>query len=339
MKNNLRVGIFGGSFNPVHLGHINSALTVTRKLKLDKLFIVPAHESPLKVFVEGPTPEQRLEMVKVGFLGESDKFAIDDQEIRRKGPSYTITTLQNYLKDYSPEQLYLILGADHLPSFPRWKEYQKILESCNLVFTSRPGADLPLDKDDFPAELRPYIDVFEKGFAQLTTGRYIEFVQLEDMEVSATEARKKLRTNQSVQKLISGPVERFIRDEGLYAPLDNKIGDFADFTQFCIKSLDERKALNIRAFDLRNSQSPSEYAIVVSGTSTRHASSLAENLIRAVREEYGTLPIGIEGIQDGRWVLLDYGSLIVHLFYDYVRNEYRLEELWKNAPELETPKS
>jgi nicotinate-nucleotide adenylyltransferase len=329
MSKNERIGIFGGTFNPVHLGHINSALTVSRKLKLDTLFIVPAHENPLKRFVEGPTAEQRLEMVRIGFEGESDKFQVDDQEIRRPGPSFTIETIRNYLKSYAPEQLYLVLGADHLYTLHRWKEFDKILESCNVVFTSRPGSDLPRSVDEFPDELKPFIDMFEKGFVQLKTGRYIEFVQLEDMPISASDVRKKIRTGQNVHKLISTPVEGFIREHQLYGPLQAKIGDFQEFSKFCEKALDARKALNIQSYDLRKISAPSEFAIITSGTSTRHASSLAENLIRDVKEEFGVLPQGLEGLGEGRWVLIDYGALIVHVFYDYVRTEYKLEELWR----------
>lgn len=325
-----RIGIFGGTFNPVHLGHINSAHTVFRRLKLDRLFIVPAHENPLKMFVEGPSPEQRLEMAKVAFLIESEGFSVDDQEILRSGPSYTITTVLNYRKRYPAEAIYLILGADHLHTLERWKDFDRLVRECNLVFTSRPGSELPRDVESFPARIAAEIEMFEKGFAQLKSGRYIEFVQLEDQDVSASEVRKRIRTGQKVSNLIPGSVEDYIHTHGLYGPIGAKIGDFEKFTEFCRNKLDERKAVNVAKYDLRTRSAPSEFAVVASGTSTRHASSLAENLIRDTRNEYGVLPQGIEGLSEGRWVLLDYGSLIVHVFYDYVRNEYQLEELWRS---------
>ena len=89
-----------------------------------------------------------------------------------------------------------------------------------------------------------------------------------------------------------------------------------------------------KRFDLRKLSAPSEFSLICSGTSTRQTVALAESLVRFVKEEYGVLPISFEGAEEGRWVLVDYGALIVHVFYDYVRNEYRLEELWKQGIDL-----
>lgn len=86
---------------------------------------------------------------------------------------------------------------------------------------------------------------------------------------------------------------------------------------------------------MRNLVSPTEFSLIASGTSTRHAVSLAENLIQAVKEEYGAYPQSLEGITEGRWVLVDYGSLIVHVFYDFARQEYQLEQLWKEGKEVQ----
>lgn len=79
---------------------------------------------------------------------------------------------------------------------------------------------------------------------------------------------------------------------------------------------------------------PSEFTLVASGTSTRHAASLAENLVTAVKDEFHLHPQSVEGLDEGRWVVVDYGSLIVHIFYDFVRQEYNLEGLWKMAKDL-----
>ena len=79
---------------------------------------------------------------------------------------------------------------------------------------------------------------------------------------------------------------------------------------------------------------PSEFVVIASGTSTRHAAAMAENVVMAVKEEYNVLPQSVEGIDEGRWVLVDYGSLIVHIFYDFVRQEYSLENLWREGKDL-----
>ena len=112
------------------------------------------------------------------------------------------------------------------------------------------------------------------------------------------------------------------------------MGDYEKFTHFCAEFLNSKKAINTRAFDLRDLVAPTEFSLIASGTSTRHAASLAENLIQAVKEEYGVYPQSLEGLGEGRWVLVDYGSLIVHVFYDFARQEYQLEQLWKQGKEL-----
>lgn len=330
-----RVGIFGGTFNPVHLGHLNSVETVLRKQDLEQIFVVPARENPLKQWVDSPSPEQRLQMVQISFEKMAPQVQVDDQEIRRGGPSYTIDTLQAYAEKFPPENLYLIIGADQLHEFDQWKKFDLILDLANLLVTTRPGSELPRSTEELPKGLQDLVALFDRNFIQLKSGRFIEFVRLDDMNISATDIRKRLRTGRNVSKMLSVPVEEFIRSHDLYGPLGPKIGDYEKFTVFCSEVMFGKKGINVRAFDLRKMDAPSEFAVVASGTSTRHTSALAENVMRAVKEEYGVLPQSIEGLSEGRWVLLDYGALIVHLFYDYVRQEYLLEDLWKAGIDMQ----
>ncbi|MCB0413054.1 MAG: ribosome silencing factor, partial [Bdellovibrionales bacterium] len=97
----------------------------------------------------------------------------------------------------------------------------------------------------------------------------------------------------------------------------------------------DRKAARIKGFDLRELDTISEYSIIASGTSTRHAVALSEIIIENVKEEFGVYPYAVEGQSEGRWIVLDYGSLMIHLFYDHAREAYNLEDLWKKSLELE----
>lgn len=331
----MRVGIFGGSFNPPHLGHLNLMSSVQKKAGLEKVFVIPTYENPLKHPVEGPTPEQRLELVKVAISQYGEQFVVDDQEIRRKGVSFTIDTIRNYRKDYAAEDLFFIVGADSFETFPEWKNFKNILEESNLIVATRPGHQLPQSIDELPSALQPLVAEFDLNYIELTTGRNIQFMTLKDVDVSATDLRKRLRTGRSLEKYLPLGVENHVREHKYYQPLGHKIADYADFTKFVANVLFDRKGIMVRAFDLRSVSAPSEYAIVTSGTSSRHASSLAENVIQQVKEEYGVLPLSIEGMDEGRWVLLDYGSLIVHTFYDFVRQEYNLEKLWGNETDMQ----
>jgi nicotinate-nucleotide adenylyltransferase len=129
-------------------------------------------------------------------------------------------------------------------------------------------------------------------------------------------------------------VEEYIKSKGFYGPIGPRIGDGESFARFCAEALFAKKGLQVRAYDLRELTSPSEYALIASGTSTRHTVALAEAVQKAVKDEFNVFPQSVEGVSEGRWVLLDYGVMIVHIFYDFVRQEYRLEELWREGRDL-----
>jgi nicotinate-nucleotide adenylyltransferase len=329
-----RIGIFGGTFNPLHMGHLNCISTVHTRLHLDKVIVVPAAQNPKKPVVEGPTSEQRLEMLKIG-VSDYAYVDVDDQELKRGGMSYTIDTIRSYREQVAAENLYLIVGLDQFEEFDTWKDYEQILELANLIVVTRPNHSLPFTEDDMPAGLKKLVAVFDRQFVALTTGRSIEFLRLQDVDVSSSDVRKRLRTGRNVDRHITIEVEDYVRQHNLYGPLGPRIGDFEKFTNFCAQALFARKAINVRGFDLRAIESPTEFTLIASGTSTRHTSSLAEAVAKAVKEEFNVFPQSLEGIGEGRWVVLDYGSLIVHVFYDFVRQEYRLEDLWRHGRDLQ----
>ncbi len=329
-----RVGLFGGSFDPIHQGHLNSLNFVFEKAGLDVIKVIPAFKSPLKPAVEGPTPEQRLEMVKLALKGYEDRFIIDDQEIRRGGVSFTIETLKEIEKQYPESDLYLIIGLDKFFELNKWKNYKEILSMTHLIITSRPRFDFPINKDELPSWLKPDVSDFEFGFMTLQSGKSIQFLQLSDVDISATQLRKKVRVGQSLDRYLNLDVEKYIKHNNLYGSAQVKIKSYEDFTRYCANLLFDKKGINVRAFDLRELDALTEYALICSGTSTRHVTAISHHVIDFVKDEFGVLPYNIEGLGEGRWVVLDYGSLMVHLFYDYVRLAYRLEDLWTGGIDM-----
>jgi nicotinate-nucleotide adenylyltransferase len=329
-----RVGVFGGTFSPLHLGHLACVRTVRSRLNLDRIHVIPAAQNPRKARTEGPSDQERLEMCRIGFEGEGEHVVVDDREIRRGGLSYTATTLESFMHEVAPENLYLIIGMDQFDDFDRWHRIDRILELANVVVVSRPGHVLPVSLVDFPEGLREHLDDFDHGFGQFRSGRTLEFVRMPDVDVSASELRKRLRTGRSVEKYMTIEVEEYIKSKGFYGPIGPRIGDGESFARFCAEALFAKKGLQVRAYDLRELTSPSEYALIASGTSTRHTVALAEAVQKAVKDEFNVFPQSVEGVSEGRWVLLDYGVMIVHIFYDFVRQEYRLEELWREGRDL-----
>lgn len=316
------------------MGHLNAVQTVAKKAGLGKVHIVPAAQNPLKTPVEGPTPEQRVELTRLAFSQYGDTYFVDDQEIARGGMSYTVDTVMNLRKQYDANDLYLIVGADKFEELSQWKDYQKILSEANLIVTTRPGYDMPESLEDMPGFLKPMVSDFDFNFIELNTGRNIQFITLRDIEISSSELRKWLRSGKPVEKYLPLAVESYIKEHKLYRNLGDRIGDYDKFTRFCADVLFSKKGINVRGFDLTQISAPSEYTLIASGTSTRHAAAMAENIVLAVKEEYNVHPQSVEGIDEGRWVLVDYGSLIVHIFYDFVRQEYNLENLWREGKDL-----
>lgn len=330
----MKIGIFGGSFNPPHNGHVNSLVTVQKKMGFDKIHITPNNQNPLKIPTEQPQAEHRLEMCRQAFSTYGPAFYIDDLEIKRGGKSYTIDTILELRKQYEAKDLYLIIGADNFEDLSSWKDYKKILKEINIVVTTRPGYDIPENENDFPDYLTGLIGESDFGAVELTTGRSIEFLTLDDLDISSSELRKKLRVGRPVEKFLPLSVESYIKNNKLYKSTNEKVSDYKKFTEFCAQVLFDKKAIAVKAFDLQNLGATTDFTLIASGTSTRHASALAENLTMAVKEEFNLLPQGVEGSDEGRWVVVDYGALIIHLFYDFVRQEYQLEELWTDGKEL-----
>lgn len=330
----MRIGIFGGSFNPPHIGHLNSLLTVTRKAGLDKIIVMPSHQSPLKVPVEGPSVEERLLLIENAVATLGTKYEVSDLEVKRGGKSYTIETVNELKKQHPKDEFFLIIGMDQFEQFSNWKSPKKILTEVNVIVTSRPGYHFPDSVDEIPEVIAEEILERDFNFIELKTGKNIQFIKLEDVDISSSQLRKWLRSGRSVSKYIPLNIESLIKEKNLYPASKEKIKDYKNFAEFCAKALEDKKAINLKALDLRAVEAPTEFAIITSGTSTKHASGLGEGLLRTVKDEFNLLPLSVEGIDDGRWVVIDYGSLMIHIFYDFVRQEYALEKLWKDAKEI-----
>ena len=328
-------GVFGGTFNPFHNGHLSSILQVAKAANLEKVVVVPSNQNPNKAPIEGPTAEQRLEIVRLGTRQHEDLIEVSELEISRGGKSYTWDTILQLKKSLSANvDLALIVGLDVFYGFDQWHEAGKILSSVNLIVTSRPGFSFPTSIEELPVRIREQVDEFNFEELQLKNGRRLRFVRIEDVEVSATEIRRRARAGYSLAKFVSPQVEDYISSHKVYGTLQKKIDNFEKFTRFCGQILFDKKGIQVRGFDLQGTNGFTDFSLIASGSSTRHAASLGESVMKAVKDEYGVYPLSLEGLSEGRWVLLDYGALVVHIFYDYVRQEYRLEELWKAGADM-----
>lgn len=192
-----RIGIFGGTFNPPHIGHIAAARQVVAALDLGKLLMIPTNIPPHKKLPEGSaTPEQRFEMVQIAAGGIPMAEACDI-EIRREGASYTADTVAELKKQYPNATLWLMIGTDMLDTFDKWYCPEKILSVCRLAAVARGDEDR---------------DLIERKAQELRAklGAEIDIVYNEVVEGSSTEFRS------GNARLVSSDILRYIRRHGLY---------------------------------------------------------------------------------------------------------------------------
>jgi nicotinate-nucleotide adenylyltransferase len=133
-----RIGLFGGSFDPVHLGHLLVAQAACEEIQLDRLFFILAAQSPFKPTSQPAPPEVRLRMLRLALAGKSH-YEIDDQEIRRGGVSFTIDTARSYRERFPNAEMFYLIGADHVPTLPKWREAEELARLVQFVVIPRPG--------------------------------------------------------------------------------------------------------------------------------------------------------------------------------------------------------
>jgi nicotinate-nucleotide adenylyltransferase len=190
----VRLGIYGGSFDPPHVGHLLTASDAFEALDLDRLVWVPAAVQPLKAGQALATPAQRLEMVRL-LLEDDPRFEVDPVEIDRDGLSFTVDTVAAYAERYPNAERFLLVGADVLTSFDRWREPERIRQLATLAVLER-AVEGPMDGPPFG-----------DGLLRLATRR---------VDVSSTEIRARLRDGRSIHGFVPASVERFITTERLY---------------------------------------------------------------------------------------------------------------------------
>lgn len=187
------IGIFGGSFDPVHLAHLLVAQAVREELGLERLFLVPAAQSPFKPDRQ-PTPAaERVRLLRLALAGKS-WCEVDEQELGRGGTSYTIDTVRDYARRFPEAERYYLIGADHLPQLTKWRAADELAQLVEFVAIPRPGQQVM----PFPAPFR---------------GRWLAGFPL---AVSSSEIRARVKAGLAIDHLVPGPVMEAIRNNRLY---------------------------------------------------------------------------------------------------------------------------
>lgn len=308
-----------------------------QSFKFDEMWIIPAFQNPLKLQIQVPSVDSRISLLEIGLRTidpNLEKIKILDIEARDTKPSFTIQTLTDLTKQHPECEFYLCIGADQFSVFDQWSKFKDILKISNLIITSRPGFELPKNKQESPEWLKSSIKQFKNKIVSLNTGTKIFFFNLNDIEVSSSDIRRRIRRGENISHLTPGSVADKIEANKIYDFDKTLVSNYQDFTQFCSEVVKEKGGISVNAYDVRKMVQPSEFTLVASGTSTRHTKALAEHVIKEAKEKYGIKPQNTEGMQEGRWVIVDFGPLLIHLFYDFVRSEYHIEGLWTQGIKL-----
>jgi len=190
----MKLGIFGGSFDPVHLGHLLVAQAAMEELGLDRLFFIPAAQSPFKPESKPAPDSVRLQLLRLALAGKSN-FEVDDQEIRRGGISYTVDTLRVYAGRFPKAKLFYLIGADNAAKLTAWREPAELARLAEFGAIPRSGGPAAV----FPA---PFRGRMLRGFP---------------FEVSSSEIRARVKAGLPIENLVPAVVAEAIRNGPLYA--------------------------------------------------------------------------------------------------------------------------
>ncbi len=200
----MRIGVFGGTFNPVHKGHKMLAEKIKDRAKLDRIIIMPTFTPPHKEGNDLVSGEHRMEMCRLTF--SEDYYSVSDLELERQGKSYTVDTLSTLKEIYPEDEFFLIIGSDMLLSFHEWRRYEDIISMATLCVASR------LDSISFE-DLSRYAS---ENLGLDSSKDEIILADIEPFECSSTEIREKFRSGENISKLLSDAVYDYIRLNLLY---------------------------------------------------------------------------------------------------------------------------
>lgn len=207
------IGILGGTFDPIHYGHLRTALDVQQHLSLDEVRFIPCGE-PAHRNTPIAEPLQRLAMVRAAIAGQ-EGFTVDDRELRRDGPSYMVDTLISLKQDFKKESLCLILGMDAFNGLEQWHQWKQIFELANIVVMKRPAetGQVEINKKLLSQLKNRIVDI--ATFQQKQNGR-ICFVSVTQLDISSTMIRQHWQQGKDIKLLLPDAVLTLIRQQNIY---------------------------------------------------------------------------------------------------------------------------
>ncbi|NLC53300.1 MAG: nicotinate (nicotinamide) nucleotide adenylyltransferase [Firmicutes bacterium] len=203
------LGIYGGSFDPIHLGHLLLAEAAREELALDNVVFIPAAQSPMKNHRPYISDADRLELIKLA-IQDNPSFTFSDVELKRKPPSYTIDTLSFFCQTYPNHQLFLLMGQDSLNTLTGWRHFTQLFSLATLAVGVRPG---------FPSRVPQALAAYQHPSAQ---SKGIVFFDNPEVGISSSAIRERLRLGKSVRYWLAPQVRKYILENKLYTYNEEK---------------------------------------------------------------------------------------------------------------------
>ena len=221
MSPSRQMGLIGGTFDPIHYGHLDAAAAVRDSLGLDVVTFIPSHDPPHRVDPH-ESAFHRFALVALAVDGRPE-YAVSDAELVREGPSFTVDTLRRWHRDgWLPSQLFFIIGSDAFAEIASWREYPDVLDAANFAVVTRPGTTLEAALAKTP-ELRARTHT-PSSFTNDGVATSILLVEASTRDVSSTAVRARLAAGAAITDLVPGPVARHIEVNHLYGAVNELHG-------------------------------------------------------------------------------------------------------------------
>ena len=216
-----RFGLLGGTFDPIHHGHLDIAAAARDHFALDRIGFIPAHDPPHRTTEPRASAYHRFALVTMAIDG-CDGYVALDLELRRPGPSYTVDTLRAlHAEGWRPSQLFFIIGTDAFAEIAKWRSFPAVLDAAHFVVLTRPGTSLDAAIARTP-ELQPRIRRRPPSDAEASTA--VILMEAQTRDISSTVVRTRLRAGQPVDDLLPAAVSRHIAKHNLYGTVDQLHG-------------------------------------------------------------------------------------------------------------------
>jgi nicotinate-nucleotide adenylyltransferase len=330
------VGVLGGSFDPVHLGHLAAAEHTRRALGLQRMLLLPTAVPPHKPRGSLSQAEHREAMLRLAIEGR-EGLEICRHDLAGDDVRFTIDTLR-MLRDADPVcQPVFVLGMDALLEIETWRDYREVLVEFDFVVLDRPGQRLSEIRSRVPPAAAVRLVEIEGDRPGVGVGGRIFHLPFEPIPISSSEIRSRVALGLELDGLVPPPVARYIRDAGLYRETGGSSLSIEAPPEigYTVAAALDKKAEDVVVLDLRGLSDVTDFFVVCHGSSDRQVHAIVESIQERLLRELNLKAKHLEGLRSADWVLMDYVDLVVHVFLDERRKFYRLERLWGDARSLD----